>query len=99
MSVASVTSITPITQPRVSSSGTAAGANEFGQALGTSLGHSEKARSSGQQRQTDDITTGSTASMADNSRALVGDVFGALGASTPTLAEAQKAVAAYQANG
>jgi len=36
------------------------------------------------------------AHLADDTRALVGDVFGALGADTPTQATAQQAVAAYR---
>jgi len=36
------------------------------------------------------------AGLADDTRALVGDVFGALGADTPTQTTAQQAVAAYR---
>ncbi len=36
------------------------------------------------------------ASLADTTRALVGDVFGALGANTPTAAAAQRAIEAYR---
>ena len=38
-------------------------------------------------------------SLADDTRALVGDLFGALGASTPTMAAAQQAVQAYRRAG
>ena len=38
-------------------------------------------------------------STADDTRALVGDVFGALGADTPTMAAAQRAIAAYRQAG
>lgn len=40
--------------------------------------------------------TTASASLADDTRALVGDVFGALGADTPNQATAQQAVAAYR---
>jgi len=41
----------------------------------------------------------SAPSLADDTRALVGDVFGALGAQTPTAATAQQAVEAYRRAG
>lgn len=37
--------------------------------------------------------------LADDTRALAGDVFGALGADTPTAATAQRAIAAYRRAG
>ena len=39
------------------------------------------------------------ANLADNARALVGDVFGALGADTPSQATARQAVEAYRRTG
>jgi hypothetical protein len=41
-------------------------------------------------------TAAPAASLADNTRALVGDVFGALGANTPSQASARQAVEAYR---
>lgn len=99
MSIANLTAVSSIAQPRVSTSGTAAGGNEFGVTLDTAVGGTRKSQSgaSSQSQQTDDISTsGGTASLADTTRALVGDVFGALGAQTPTMVQAQQAVAAYQ---
>jgi hypothetical protein len=40
---------------------------------------------------------GTPPSLADSTRSLIGDVFGALGADTPTEVSAQQAVQAYQA--
>jgi Spy/CpxP family protein refolding chaperone len=41
-------------------------------------------------------TAAPAASLADDTRALVGDVFGALGANTPSQASARQAVEAYR---
>jgi hypothetical protein len=41
-------------------------------------------------------TAAPAASLADDTRALVGDVFGALGANTPSQATARQAVEAYR---
>jgi hypothetical protein len=85
-----------------------AAASGFGAQVAVALGKSHAAHAARTQetgapastsQASGSVGTAPARTLADDTRALVGDVFGALGAATPTAVTAQQAVAAYRRAG
>ena len=89
MSISALGSVTPGASVIAAAPARTAGFKPQMAALGHGhAAHAPRVQSTG--------TAAPSASLADDTRALVGDVFGALGANTPSQATARQAVEAYR---